>query len=109
MDILWKALIGGVMTALIVVLSKRGNVLPGILPLFPTFGIIALAIVGAKGEPGAMRETAWATIKTLPAFFAFAATTGWLSAHVDFRLAIAGGLAAWGALVALVFLWPGAA
>jgi membrane protein GlpM len=103
MDILWKALVGGAVTALIAILSKRGNVLPGVLPLFPTFGMIALAIVGAKGEPGAMRETAWATIKTLPAFFAFAATAGWLSAYVDYRLAILAGLAAWGAVVALVF------
>ncbi len=35
MDALWKGLLGDVVTALIVVASKRGNVLPGILPLAP--------------------------------------------------------------------------
>jgi uncharacterized membrane protein (GlpM family) len=44
MDIIWKGVIGGLMTAVIVWLSKRGNTLPGILPLFPTFGICYLAI-----------------------------------------------------------------
>ncbi len=50
MDILWKSLIGGVVTGLIVWLSKKGSVLPGILPLFPTFGLIALYIIGTKGD-----------------------------------------------------------
>ncbi len=44
MDIIWKGILGGLLTALIAFLSKRGNTLPGILPLFPTFAIIALAI-----------------------------------------------------------------
>eukprot|EP01035_Chromulina_nebulosa_P044153 gene44153-59786_t len=37
MDIVWKGVIGGLVTALIAWASKRGNVLPGILPLAPTF------------------------------------------------------------------------
>ena len=49
MDIVWKGVVGGLVTALIVWLSKRGNVLPGILPLAPTFAVIALLAVGAKG------------------------------------------------------------
>ena len=51
MSILVKAIIGGLMTALIAWLSTRGNVLPGIAPLFPTLTLIALYIVGAKGDP----------------------------------------------------------
>ena len=50
MDIVWKGIIGGLMTAAIVWLSKRGNTLPGILPLFPTFALIALLVVGAQGR-----------------------------------------------------------
>jgi hypothetical protein len=37
MDMVWKGVVGGLMTAAIVWLSRRGNTLPGILPLFPTF------------------------------------------------------------------------
>jgi uncharacterized membrane protein (GlpM family) len=36
MDIIWKGVAGGLVTAAIVFLSRRGNTLPGILPLFPT-------------------------------------------------------------------------
>ena len=34
MDILWKGILGGVVTAILAVASKKGNVLPGIIPLF---------------------------------------------------------------------------
>jgi hypothetical protein len=50
MDIVRKGIAGGLVTAAIVFLSRRGNMLPGILPLFPTFALIALLIVGAKGD-----------------------------------------------------------
>ena len=56
MDIVWKGVVGGLVTALIVWASKRGNVLPGILPLAPTFAVIALLAVGAKGDPGGFRD-----------------------------------------------------
>jgi hypothetical protein len=48
MDVLWKGLIGGGVTALIHLASKRGDVLPGILPLAPTFAVIALIAVAQK-------------------------------------------------------------
>ena len=57
MDILWKGIVGGLVTAAIVFLSRRGNTLPGILPLFPTFALIGLLIIGAKGDQAAFRET----------------------------------------------------
>ena len=59
MDIVWKGLVGGLVTALIVWTSKRGNVLPGILPLAPTFAVIALLAVGAKGNLASFREAVW--------------------------------------------------
>ena len=71
MDIVWKGLIGGLVTALIAWASKRGNVLPGILPLAPTFAVIALLAVGAKGDPGGFRDACLAGVKTIPAYLAF--------------------------------------
>lgn len=74
LDILWKSLLGGAMTAIIALAAKRGNTLPGILPLFPLFGFIALMIVGAKNDIDAFRETCIASAKTLPAYLAFVTT-----------------------------------
>ena len=51
-EVAWKGLIGGLLTALIVLASKRGNVLPGILPLAPTFAVIALLAVGPRRRLG---------------------------------------------------------
>lgn len=74
MDILWKSLLGGAMTAVIALAAKRGNTLPGILPLFPLFGFISLMIIGAKNDINAFRETCLASAKTLPAYVAFVTT-----------------------------------
>ncbi len=74
MDILWKSLLGGAMTAVIALAARRGNTLPGILPLFPLFGFISLMIIGAKDDIDAFRETCVASAKTLPAYLAFVTT-----------------------------------
>jgi uncharacterized membrane protein (GlpM family) len=72
MEMVWKGIVGGLVTAAIVWLSKRGNTLPGILPLFPTFAVIALLVVGAKGDNAGFRVAllgglaAWLVIGLLP-------------------------------------------
>jgi uncharacterized membrane protein (GlpM family) len=95
MDIIWKGVIGGLMTAVIVWLSKRGNTLPGILPLFPTFGVIALLIIGAKNETASFRETCLAGAKTIPAYLAFLGICYLAIDRLDYRIAILAGIAAW--------------
>ena len=92
MDIAWKGVVGGIVTALIVALSKRGNVLPGILPLFPTFGLIALLVIGAKGELAAFRETCIAGMKTIPAYIGFLVTCYLAIGRFDFITAVAAGI-----------------
>jgi uncharacterized membrane protein (GlpM family) len=104
MDILWKGIVGGLVTAAIVFLSKRGNTLPGILPLFPTFALIALLVIGAKGDQDGFRETCLAGAKTIPAYLAFLGAAYLAVGRLDYRLAIAGGLAAW-FVVALGIFW----
>jgi uncharacterized membrane protein (GlpM family) len=106
MDIVWKGVVGGLMTAAIVWLSRRGNTLPGILPLFPTFALIALLIVGAKGESAGFREACIASAKTLPAYLAFLAVCYFAVGRVDYRLALIGGLAAWLIVALGIFLAP---
>jgi uncharacterized membrane protein (GlpM family) len=106
MDIVWKAIVGGLVTVAIAFLSRRGNVLPGILPLFPTFAVIALLIVGAKGDNAGFREACMAGAKTIPAYLAFLAICYFAVSHVDYRIALAGGLVMWLVVALGIFLLP---
>ena len=106
MDVLWKGILGGLVTALIAMASKRGNVLPGILPLAPTFAIIALLAVGAKGDAGGFRTACLSGARTIPAYLVFLGTCYALVHVVDYRLAIIGGLAAWLVAALTIFLAP---
>jgi membrane protein GlpM len=106
MDIVWKGIAGGLVTAAIVFLSRRGNTLPGILPLFPTFALIALLIVGAKGDDSGFREACLAGARTIPAYLAFLAVCYFAVDRVDYRIALLGGLAAWFIVALAVFLAP---
>ncbi|MBN1259278.1 MAG: GlpM family protein [Anaerolineae bacterium] len=104
MDIVWKSLVGAAMTGLITWLAKKGNVLPGVLPLFPTFGLIALFIVGLKNDPDAFKTTCIAALKTVPAYVAFLMVSYAAAGKVDFKIALLLGLAAW-LIVALLTFW----
>ena len=84
-------IVGGLVTALIVTASRRGNVLPGILPLAPTFAILALLAVGAKGEPGGFKTACLSGARTIPAYLVFLGTCYVLIHYVDYRVAILGG------------------
>ncbi len=94
------------MTAAIVFLSKRGNTLPGILPLFPTFALISLLIIGAKGDQVGFRETCLAGAKTIPAYLAFLGACYLTVGRVDYRIGIGCGLAAWLVVALSIFLAP---
>ncbi len=106
MDMVWKGIVGGLMTAAIVWLSRRGNILPGILPLFPTFALIALLIVGAKHDTTGFRQACLAGAKTIPAYLAFLAVCWVAIGRIDYRLALLGGLAAWFIVALGIFLAP---
>jgi len=106
MDILWKGIIGGLVTGLIAWMAKKGTLLPGIIPLFPTFAIIALFIVGHDAGASSFRQVTISGMKTLPAYLAFSLGAYLAISHFDYRLAVLIGVACW-AIVALgVFLIP---
>ena len=106
MDVVWKGSLGGLVTALIVLASKRGNILPGILPLAPTFAVIALLAVGSKGDSVGFKDACLAGAKTIPAYVVFLAACYFLVDRMDYRLAILGGLGAWLAAALVIFLVP---
>ena len=106
MDILWKGVLGGLVTALIAWLSKKGSVLPGILPLFPTFAIIALLLTGSSNGMLGVRQASVAGMKTIPAYFAFLVMCYASVKRVDVRMAVILGLLIWFAVALGVFLTP---
>ena len=106
MEMVWKGIVGGLVTAAIVWLSKRGSTLPGILPLFPTFALVALLIVGAEGNNAGFREACIAGAKTLPAYLAFLAACYFAVGRIDYRLALLCGIAAWLIVALTIFLAP---
>ncbi len=70
MNLLLKALTGAIVVLLIAILSKTRNYyLAGLLPLFPTFALIAHYIVGTERGLDALRTTIlfgiWAVIPYL--------------------------------------------
>jgi uncharacterized membrane protein (GlpM family) len=106
MEIVWKGIVGGLVTAAIVWLSRRGNTLPGILPLFPTFAVIALLVVGAKNDNAGFREACIAGAKTVAAYLAFLAVCYFAVDRLDYRIAVLGGLIAWLIAALGIFLAP---
>jgi membrane protein GlpM len=87
--------------------SKKGDVLPGVLPLIPIFAIVALLAVGSKGDAGGFRTACLAIGKTFPAYVVFLAACYALIGTLDYRLAIIGGMGAWLAVACVIFLTPG--
>ena len=106
MDILWKAIVGGLMTALIAWAARRGTVLPGILPLFPSLGLISLWLVGSRGDAAGFRQACVAGAKTIPAYLAYLAVCWILAPRMDFRLALLAALGAWLVVALAIFLLP---
>ena len=80
--------------------------LPGILPLAPTFAIIALLAVGSKGDAAGYKTACLAGAKTIPAYLVFLAGCVLLIDHLDYRLAVMGGLVAWLGTALVIFLLP---
>ncbi|MGX5831348.1 GlpM family protein [Mesorhizobium sp. 43Arga] len=85
---------------------QTGNVLPGIPPLAPTFAVIALLAVGAKGDAGDFRYACLAGMKTIPAYLAFLGACWLFIDKVDYCLAVASGIAVWLAAALAIFLAP---
>jgi membrane protein GlpM len=106
MDILWKAIAGGLMTALIAWAARRGTVLPGILPLFPSLGLISLWLVGSRGDAAGFRQACVAGAKTIPAYLVYLAVCWFLAPRMDFRLALLAALGAWLVVALAIFLVP---
>ena len=72
MALLFKAIIGALMVVLMALLAKSKNYyIAGLVPLFPTFALIAHAIVGAQRGAFELKATALFGIFSLIPYFAY--------------------------------------
>ncbi len=67
---------------------------------------MALLAVGSRGDASGFREACLAGVKTIPAYLAFLGACWLLIDKVDYRLAVAGGIAVWLVAALAIFLAP---
>ncbi len=71
-SLFFKACIGAIMVVLMALLAKSKNYyIAGLVPLFPTFALIAHAIVGAQRGSNDLKTTALFGIFSLIPYFAY--------------------------------------
>ncbi|EEQ06378.1 GlpM family protein [Yersinia bercovieri] len=107
MGLLLKALIGASVVILIGILSKTRNYyIAGLIPLFPTFALIAHYIVGKERSIEALRTTIIFGLWAIIPYFIYLISLYYLIEHLRLSQAlvvavICGTIAAWG----LISVW----
>ncbi|AIF46381.1 GlpM family protein [Dyella japonica] len=107
MNLLIKALIGALMVLLIGLLSRTRNYyIAGLLPLFPTFALMAHYIVGSERGTADLRATIAFGMWAVVPYLAYLASLYWLVARLRLLPALGTALLVW-CLVAgfLVVAW----
>lgn len=106
-SLLLKCLLGAVAVLLIALLSKTRNYyIAGLVPLFPTFALIAHAIVGSERGAAELRATALFGLCALVPYALYLLTVFWLSVRASLAATLAGATVAWTAAAGvLLVLW----
>ncbi|HTT70050.1 MAG TPA: GlpM family protein [Anaeromyxobacteraceae bacterium] len=105
MNLIAKAVLGGVIVLLIGLVSRSRNYyLAGLLPLFPTFALMAHYIVGTERSVSELKSTILFGMWGLVPFFLYFATLYFLVDRVRLALALGGSVAVWCAAAAVVVL-----
>ncbi len=107
MGLLGKALVGAAVVVVIALLARtRSYYVAGLVPLFPTFALVAHWIVGTERTVAELRRTiafgAWGLVP----YCAYLGTLWLLAGRVRLGWALAGSLATWSvAAGVLVLAW----
>lgn len=103
----FKSLLGAVAVLLITLLSRsKSYFIAGLVPLFPTFALIAHAIVGGERGPAALRDTALFGLCSLLPYAVYLLTVFVLCVRVSLTATLASATFAWAmAAGALLLLW----
>lgn len=103
-----KALLGALAVVIIALLAKsRSFYLAGLVPLFPSFALIAHALIGQEQGGSALRSTALFGLYALLPYAAYLLTVYRLAERYSLPATLASATAVW--LVAaggLLWLWP---
>lgn len=96
MGLLIKAILGAAVVVLIGMLAKTKNYyIAGLIPLFPTFALIAHYIVATERGVEALRATVIFGIWSIIPYFVYLASLWVLSGVMRVPLALAGAVALW--------------
>lgn len=100
-----KCLLGALAVLLIALLSKSKNFyIAGLVPLFPTFALIAHYIVGAERSAADLRATALFGLWSLVPYAVYLIVVYWLSIRLALAATLAWATAAWTVCAALVLV-----
>jgi len=105
--LLLKSLLGALAVLLISLLSRTRNYyIAGLVPLFPTFALIAHYIVGSERGPAALKTTLLFGMWSLLPYFLYLFTLYCLVERLRLPWALAAATASWGlAALVLILAW----
>jgi membrane protein GlpM len=102
-----KSLLGALAVLLIALLSRsKSFFVAGLVPLFPTFALIAHAIVGGERGMAELRTTALFGLWSLAPYGIYLLMVYWLSLRCSLTVTLASATVAWlGAASVLLLAW----
>lgn len=91
-----KCLLGALAVLLIALLSRSRNfVIAGLVPLFPTFALIAHYMVGSERSAADLRATALFGLWSLLPYATYLLTVYWLSVRASLAVTLSAATLAW--------------
>lgn len=102
-----KTLLGALAVLLISVLSRSRNYyIAGLVPLFPTFALIAHWIVGSERSAHELKTTVLFGMWSLIPYFLYLFTVYWLAERLSLPLTLGAATLVWAlAALCLIFAW----
>jgi membrane protein GlpM len=99
----FKCMVGAVAVLLIALLSKsRSFYVAGLVPLFPTFALIAHYIVGTERAPADLRATALFGLWSLGPYAVYLFVVWWFSVRLSLAATLSWATLAWVASAAAI-------
>lgn len=106
MALLFKCLLGALAVLVIALLSKTRNFyIAGLVPLFPTFALIAHYVVGSERSPQDLRTTALFGLLSLGPYALYLGTVWWLSVRLPLPWTLGLATLAWVLGAAVLLGW----
>jgi membrane protein GlpM len=107
MELLTKALVGALIVIIIQLVSRTKNAyMAGLVPLFPTFALIAHYIVGSGGTKGELKETILFGMFSLIPYFVYLLTLYFLIDRLKLVPSLLGATFFWVASATiLIVIW----